>query len=68
MGKIEDVNGMDIEEQERIDAVNRHISGVKPSDICRETNSLTMSHFKIYRRAHGGRKDINYSIEHLDRC
>jgi hypothetical protein len=29
---------MDIEEQERIDAVNRHISGAKPSDICRDTN------------------------------
>ena len=29
---------MDIEEQERIEAVNRYIMGDKPSNICRDTN------------------------------
>lgn len=29
---------MDITKQERIDAANRHISGDKPADICRDVN------------------------------
>ena len=29
---------MDIDEQERIDAVNRYIKGDKPANICREMN------------------------------
>ena len=29
---------MDIDEQERIDAVNRYTRGDKPADICRDTN------------------------------
>jgi hypothetical protein len=41
---------MDIEEQERIEAVNRYIMGDKPSNICRDTNRPEKWLFKWVKR------------------
>jgi transposase-like protein len=41
---------MNIEEQERIDAVNRYIMGDKPSNICRDTNRSEKWLFKWVKR------------------
>jgi len=41
---------MDIEEQERIEAVNRYIMGDKPSNICRDTNRPQKWLFKWVKR------------------
>jgi putative transposase len=41
---------MDIEEQERIEAVNRYIMGEKPSNICRDTNRPEKWLFKWVKR------------------
>lgn len=41
---------MDIEEQERVDAVNLYIMGDKPADICRNTNRSKKWLFKWFDR------------------
>lgn len=41
---------MDIDEQERIDAVNRYIKGDKPANICREMNRSKKWLFKWVNR------------------
>lgn len=41
---------MDIEEQERIEAVNRYIMGDRPSNICRDTNRPQKWLFKWVKR------------------
>jgi IS30 family transposase len=48
---------MNIEEQERVDAVNRYIMGDKPSNICRETNRSKKWFFKWVNRFKTGDKE-----------
>ena len=41
---------MDIEEQDRIDAVNRYMKGDKPANICRDINRSKKWLFKWVNR------------------
>jgi len=48
---------MNIEEKERIDAVNRHIMGDRPTDICRDINRSKKWLFKWLDRFKTGEEE-----------
>ncbi|MGP8330501.1 MAG: helix-turn-helix domain-containing protein [Methanosarcinaceae archaeon] len=53
---------MNIDEQERIDAVNRYLKGDKPSNVCRDVNRSEKWLFKWINRFKTG--EVEWYISH----